>query len=324
MNDASAQCCIPLVFCFDRNYLPFASVATVSACQNTKHPLRIYWIFPENLVDEASESRRRISHVATDIRFIPNDMSQLADWNIRGHINTAAYFRILIPDLVPEKKVIYLDCDILVLQDLNELFKIPTGPSGISGVAHPEGTSLTRIPLSKNDSYINSGVLLLDIEYLRKDSFVTRTKEIYFKYHQYATWVDQCIINKSCELRKGILDPKWNFLVLPQSENTNQLSLLIRKQEIAIVHFAGSIKPWHAWCHPSIREFWWAYAQNSGLDRSHLQPIETFKQARSLLLALQKTGPLREILTTHLRTFVRFPRSYLTQLPRFAKQLLTG
>lgn len=51
------------------------------------------------------------------------------------HLSKAAYFRLLIPELIREyDKCIYLDCDIIVHGDLKELYEIELGNNYLAGV----------------------------------------------------------------------------------------------------------------------------------------------------------------------------------------------
>ena len=50
------------------------------------------------------------------------------------HIGTPTYFRLLIPDLLDLDKCIYLDTDIIVREDLGELYNTPLDDCYIAGV----------------------------------------------------------------------------------------------------------------------------------------------------------------------------------------------
>ena len=52
---------IPIVFVMDRNYIPFATVATHSLLKNSLHNLKIYWILPKKDLLLASECVKKLN-----------------------------------------------------------------------------------------------------------------------------------------------------------------------------------------------------------------------------------------------------------------------
>ncbi len=110
-------------------------------------------------------------------------------------INIEAYYRVLGIELLPEevKRILYLDVDMVVKGSLWNLYhtEITGHPFvacedifGIINGFHAE--NMERLGIPAEYTYFNTGVLLLNVEYLRKDNAVNKLLQmIYQKYKQY-------------------------------------------------------------------------------------------------------------------------------------------
>src|SRR6266536_3202217 len=97
-----------------------------------------------------------------------------------------AYCRILLPRLLDVPRLIYLDCDVLVFRDLSELFDLELSHGKVlAAVPDSETLSLAedcptiaeamRLPV--NGAYFNCGVMLMNLDELRKQHFFKRSIE---------------------------------------------------------------------------------------------------------------------------------------------------
>ena len=155
------------------------------------------------------------------------------------------YFRLFIPDMFPQySRGIYLDSDVVVPGDLSTLFETELGDNLIA--ACPDYSIQEVEPLmhyvkeavgvDQNRDYINSGVLLMDLEALRKVNFGTRFLELLNKYHFDTIAPDQDYINAMCKGRIHYLSEEWDAMPnesIPEIENPK------------IVHYNLFFKPWH-------------------------------------------------------------------------------
>jgi hypothetical protein len=165
----------------------------------------------------------------------------------------------------------------------------------IAGVAEPDFGASSKVPRAIGDPYINSGVMLMDLETLRSRNFVSACKDIYREYEAILTWPDQCIINKFAEGDKKLIDKVWNVLT-----NTRPVGLAYWEREIAvhdgsgIIHFNGPVKPWLGWCNPWPSRFWWSYAKLARIPG--LRPIEpsTIDHALYMAAVLDEEGNFQQ------------------------------
>ena len=195
-------------------------------------------------------------------------------FEIRG-ITTPAYYRLLIPEIIPEyDKIIYSDVDVIFRRDLSDLYSIDlTGVYmaatydvgmnlGKDGVAHINSTK--GLVLGK---YIQSGFIMLNSSKLKNDGLVIRFKEEAKKQYKFQ---DQDILNVVCGKNLKVLPAEYNmtdytFYYLNSGDELIK-SGYVKEEEISeakqygTLHFNGH-KPWKSY---SINfDIWWEYYRKS-------------------------------------------------------------
>ena len=245
-------------FCFDNKYAPYATVATYSLIKNSKIPLKIYWVTFSEDIECANAHLKYLKKFSHEI-VILDAGNHFQGWKESGHITKATYLRLLLPTLINESKLIYLDCDTLILSDLNNLFKIEMKEFPIGGVLDPGGSRTSKLPRNSTDVYINSGVLLMNLDVLRNDHFLKKCETIHSTHHDTLSYGDQCVINKYAEERKLILESKWNSLIWA---GTTEVSWDEAVGSANILHFISGHKPWKKSYNTKIADFWWGYANH--------------------------------------------------------------
>lgn len=188
-----------------------------------------------------------------------------------GGLPPATYLRLQLPDLLPrESRVIYLDTDTMAVRSLGPLFDADLGGNPIAAVldilqARPsvrlrmasfDGSMseycrlLLGIPYDpERFSYVNSGVLVMDLAQLRNDGFVAQVMQRSRELLKTTFWHDQDALNCLMVGRMCLLASEWNVMpdsLLVDIEGSAQVQDVFRQQQKrqSIVHFAGSAKPW--------------------------------------------------------------------------------
>ena len=166
----------------------------------------------------------------------------------RRFANTSlfTYARFLIPDLCPDiSRIIYLDVDILVLDDLSELSKISLEDTilgavvgcGVSRADHPWGIpNYAELGIPGYTPYFSAGVMIMDLEAWRKTEFANTCLEYAKKHADICIFWDQTVLNSLIAGKFTQLSEKWN-----QQLSTNPDDF----QEEGIIHFSGPEKPWN-------------------------------------------------------------------------------
>lgn len=264
---------ISIVYCFDRNYVDATAVSTYSAFKKSNTPIKFYWICYGYAVLHAEFYRKPLALLGIEITIIEVPENVFESWKqdlIVPHINKAAYMRLLIPNLVNEKRAVYLDSDTIVRADLSKLFNVDLNGSAIAGCYNffePSEQHIKPPIVSEDTVYINSGVLVMDLEALRNNNFLEKAEEIHRVYYDKILASDQCVINKYLEKNKMILDRKWNYMVKGGKYTEEQFLDVLKDDTISILHFTDCSKPWDViGRNKAMSDFWWNIANSMRID----------------------------------------------------------
>ncbi len=232
----------------DDNYSKYAGVviASIFANASSEDKISIY-ILDGGVSDQHKREILSLKDIKdSEISFVAVDQGLFEDYkNICTHsyISLPAYYRLKMASLLPDvSRVIYLDCDIVVNCSLNKLFESELGNNPFGGVR-----DINRKMLKKNPNYINSGVLVMDLDNIRKLNLEETIFEWTKLNFESIKLGDQEIINRVCENQITILDDEWNV----QSSNFTNRSSYTKNPKI--VHFVARRKPWH-WASFSIHK----------------------------------------------------------------------
>lgn len=224
----------------DDNYSKYAGVviASILANANNDDQLTFYILDGGIIEDRKSQILSLKSIKSCDIHFIKIDENLFEDYKkvkTHNYLNLTSYYRLKLPSLLPDvARVIYLDCDMVVTTSLAELFGQSLGEKSMAGVL-----DIKKKRLKVNPNYVNSGMLLMDLDNMRKQDleqkFLVWTKE----HIDTIKTGDQEIINEVCKGNILILEDEWNV----QSSNFINRSSYTNYPKI--VHFTAKLKPWH-------------------------------------------------------------------------------
>ena len=267
---------VPIVFAFDNNLAMPAAVCIYSLLVNAKTSTAydIYILHRRGEQLDLSNVERVMSQFPQStltLREVGDEFD--SSFEIRG-ITTPAYYRLLIPELIPEHdRVIYSDVDVIFRQDLAEVYNSQLGNNIIAGVnnlAHID-RDLKRhykdILKLDADNIICSGFLLMDCAALRRENLKKRFLELAKKKFKFQ---DQDILNISCAGRIKMLAPKYSLLTyISAYANTNGKNSFLplwsadevdEALHTGNIHYNGN-KPWHNWC--INFDIWWEYYRKS-------------------------------------------------------------
>ena len=152
------------------------------------------------------------------------------------HPTNICYAKLFIHELLPElDKVLYLDTDLICLDNLEELYNTDFEDKLIVGCeSHDFGQQQAKE--LGNPKYFNSGVMLLDLKGFRKQNISDNIKNNFHKLVGKTLWVyDETIINGLLYDEIKFISHKWNYCV-----NRRYNGREIEKPKI--IHFIGSDK----------------------------------------------------------------------------------
>jgi len=260
---------VPIIFSSNEFYLQFTSAAILSIVKSASRDYNYdIIILCKNI---SSDSKARLGTIVNglenfSLRFC--DVGALfAEYKLYESrtITVETYYRLAIPKIFQNyDKVIYLDGDLIVLDDIAKLFQIDIGNNYLGAVkdivfqGNLNGYDDNLLKYYKQFNccnilnFINAGVLIMNIKELRRDF----TFEYLLNFAQQGKFhfQDQDLLNILCENRIHYLDYDWNFYgdpidsyrgwVAKYAPREEYMSYLSSKANMKIIHYAGNEKPW--------------------------------------------------------------------------------
>lgn len=168
---------------------------------------------------------------------------------------TTIYYRLLAHELLPKSvhKILYLDADILCINDIAQLYDTQIDDYLYASAIHTELTNTTevinkiRLQNFDADGYYNSGVLLMNLDRVRKE---VRDEDI-FDYIRTHTLLlpDQDVLNALYgRYIKSIPDQLYNFDTrkgrIYETISFGEWTLDWVIKNTVILHYCGRDKPW--------------------------------------------------------------------------------
>jgi lipopolysaccharide biosynthesis glycosyltransferase len=172
-------------------------------------------------------------------------------------VSLESYYRLLLPDVLPQEldKVIYLDSDLVVHQDISKLWDLEIANTSLLAVpelfpaservSSSAGIRLYReLELPSELKFFNSGVMLINLKKWRHEHVSAQALIYLDAAAQYLRWHDQEALNAVLAGDWTELDSRWNVTMhaVRSSAETRRYADLI--QNPYIVHFNSARKPW--------------------------------------------------------------------------------
>ena len=151
------------------------------------------------------------------------------------------YIRLFVPFFVPEgvEKVLYLDVDMLVLNDITKIFEIELGDNLVGAVADPRiqtfdnpwgGVSNYReLGISGDTRYFNTGLLLLNIPLWKEHRITEKIIECIEQNAWVAKYPDQYGLNVILAKKWLEISPLWNHFAHEGGVQPNIIHFTERK-----------------------------------------------------------------------------------------------
>jgi lipopolysaccharide biosynthesis glycosyltransferase len=256
---------IDIAFGFDANYAPHAA-GVMAAVRRFAPGVQLRFIILHEGVEP--ELRRQMETVAPDATWlwreiVADDFPAFTD---RGHINRSTLFRLGLEKHAPAdcRRVLYLDADLAILSDVRPLWQTDLQGKPIAAVvdAYLDAAEFARRwGLEGEGAYFNAGVLLIDLEQVRRERLFVKAIEFIAAHEPELPYSDQDALNHVFWRNWRELDVAWNvqrFQAMPETARDLPEHKRLHGAP-AIVHFMGAEKPWL----PGVWHPWaWTYWRN--------------------------------------------------------------
>ncbi|MDO5605951.1 MAG: glycosyltransferase family 8 protein [Paracoccus sp. (in: a-proteobacteria)] len=209
----------------------------------------------------SADNRARIDalghHLGIPIARIGIDSARFADLPVRrGHLTSSTYLRLLIPDLMPdEERVIYMDCDMVVLDDLTPLSRLDLGDAIVAAVPCPSPNmeELAQMGIARGD-YVNAGLLVMNLPVWRRENIAARCIDALSDPDHPLMSEDQSALNLVARGRILPLPARYNVYSDPAAYTDPALV----PSDLAVIHYVVRLKPWLG--KVPLGAVWWFHA----------------------------------------------------------------
>ena len=222
---------------YDKNgtYSKFTGTTILSIFENTSAPVMVHILHDNTLTSDNREKFIRLANrYDQEMKFYNveelcaekiSKILKLIPFAKTSRLSVAALYRLLLPQLLSAniEKIIYLDSDIIVNTNINELWKIDLGgkifaavPESSNGIPVQEFVPLCLKGYVAGEDYFNSGVMLIDLKiFRREEKTLARGVEFCGKSSEFSL-LDQDVLNYLFSKNYFKLPVEFNSLVKAQ------------------------------------------------------------------------------------------------------------
>lgn len=269
----------------------------------------VHYLHPPGL--DARGARRLASMVERlggSIDFIEVPDERCAGLPTRGFTGKATWYKIFLPDLLPDSvdRVLYLDADLIVADSLLPLWETPLEASYLAAVTNvlpPIYRDRAReLGLPDDKAYFNAGVMMMNLRLMREERCSQALVGYGVEHSTELVLRDQDTLNVVLGRRRKQLHPRWNcmnaLLVYPESKDLlGAEAVQEARAQPAIRHFEGpdDNKPWHLMCRQPERHLYRAHRHRTPWPVYLPEGLTAMNAGRRVKWAVQGLTPMRPV-----------------------------
>jgi lipopolysaccharide biosynthesis glycosyltransferase len=255
-----------IVYASDERFAQILCTSLISLLESNREEDITVHILDDSITKESKNLLQAVAdRYSTHLNFIPlPDLDELAGQKIDSTRWAKTTFgRLFLPIIAPNlERIIYIDCDTLVLENLSYLMqmKLPERSSCAAVVECMGDLHKANVGLRPEDPYFNAGVMLIDLNKWRKENVVKRFSQCIQRRKGCVPYVDQGVINEVLRGEIAVLPPKYNVMTVCYDFDYIEMQRYRRtkypyerqeytaaKKNPTIVHFTTSFlsrRPW--------------------------------------------------------------------------------
>ncbi len=251
---------VPIFYAADENYMPYLAVALLSLkeTKSAEYDYKIHVLYTGEL-GEAAKKIQKMEEENFTVSFedVTEKINRITDCiHCRDYYTPAIYYRLMIPEMFPQyDKVLYMDCDTVLLEDVAKLYTIDIGDNYIGAVADqavaavPQFVEYTKNALGIDaKNYFNSGVIVMNLKKFREIDFYDKFNAVLRSY-DFTVAPDQDCLNLICKDKVHYYDGGWNQMPIAGLNDKKPM----------LIHYNLTMKPWH-YDGVLYEEYFWDYA----------------------------------------------------------------
>lgn len=266
-----------VVYTCDNNFVWIMGISMISLFENNRDMVNLNVYLLGDAISE--ENKDILTNIAAKYErvcyFIDVPNLNIPEELVSNRWPKSAFTRMFSGELMPKEihKILYLDCDTIVKGSISELDDFNTKGYAISAVKDCVSRQYKKkINIDKRDSYVNAGVLLMDLDVMRQLDIRHMICSFVDNYSRLISYADQDVLNGIFKGKFGILAPEYNVMTQVSAYTYEQILqyrrpsayYTIREIEYAqknpvIIHYTTCMLNIRPWCqnsnHPWALEF---------------------------------------------------------------------
>lgn len=252
-----------IVYSADDKYVRhiFVSMMSLLESQKMHEHLNLY------LVDnEISKGNKEIlddlaGRYGRSIHYLPfQEIADALDGVMPWGGSLSAYARLFLARYIPADKVLYMDGDSVIQQDLQHLFELDISEYYFAAVQDTAGPEYRKqVGIEDDEQYVNSGLTLINLKKWREDSLEDKFLAFIRAFDGNVPCCDQGVLNGVCKGKILILPPKYNVMTPMLTFKAEEIQKLFEipqyyseeelceaRERPVFVHFVGGFfsRPW--------------------------------------------------------------------------------
>lgn len=220
-------------------------------------------------------------NVILDFKQIETDILKDCYFDKSKHYGDIMMFaRLLLSSVLSDlDKIIYLDCDIVVIKDLQSLWNFDVSDVAVAMAPdfyYKDKATLYRLGIISG-YYLNSGVIVMNLDYWRKHDVQNRIFSFIMENGNKLIYNDQDALNSILQNERKELHIKYNFSyyyfhrLIGVLYNDKIHEIIEARENPTIFHYSGPLKPWSLGCYFPGKEFFIKYQKLSGWSYKIIQ-----------------------------------------------------
>ena len=250
------------------NYAYVDQVLTTikSICYHNRS-IRFYLInsdFPNEWMKQLNKRLEKFDSEIINCRVTSEQISRY-----KTDISYTVFLRYFVADFVKEDKALYVDCDLVITKNLDDLFATDLQDYPLAAVRDFGGRAYFGREI------FNAGVLLIHNALWKQENMTQKLIDLTNEWHDKVDQADQSILNMLFENKWLELDFDYNHIVIHKQFTDYQLP--VGQDYPGIIHYLSHRKPWKDLAAQTYRDVWWYY---HGLEWTelgqnyHLHPLQ--------------------------------------------------
>ena len=306
-----------VMYAADDGYAEIAGVSIESLLDSNRETKDISVYFVEDKISNQNKERLRttVEKYGRSITFIPKPNirslcgTELTTLRWSDSAYSRLYLDIVFKDYPDIHKLLYLDCDTLIVDNLESLWNEDINDYLGAAVFECMSNMHKRIIGAKpSDNYVNTGVILFNVDRWKSEGISKVCTEFIKKYKGKTEYVDQGVINGTVVNKMKIVNPRYNLTALSWDFTYEEMQVYRKPHHgydkatwteavsnPAILHFTTSflsIRPWFEGSNTPWTDKWILYRNNSEWNYKPKRQMK-HKSMRNLKLQIFKKIPRR-------------------------------